>query len=374
MVKVVVVKADSYNEQVVYQAIQELLEELGGIKQFIKPGDKVLIKPNMLEGLPPQKAVTTHPEVIRALIREVKKVGAIPFVGDSPGISSTLKAAEKCGILVICQEEEVELVSFSEKMDVIFPEGRTVKKFALASIYGQVDKVISVAKMKTHSFMGITGGIKNLFGLIVGKDKAQFHLRMKKRSHFAGMLVDLAQVVSPVLYIIDGIVGMEGNGPRNGIVKQAGLLLGGSNGFAVDLIMAEIMGYKSESMPVASRALSLGLSPKLQDIEVIGNGCKTRLQFISPRNLESLDQRLPMPVVDFFQNQLTAKPMITRECIACGRCAAHCPPKAIKMNDDKAVIDYKKCIRCYCCQELCPANAVELKKGLLLRIFRKGNH
>ena len=373
MNKVVVIKADSYEEKVVELAVKELLKELGGIAEFVKPNDKVLIKPNMLEGLPPEKAVTTHPEVIRALIREVKKAGAIPIVGDSPGISSTLKVAEKCGILGVCQQEGVEVVSFTEKIDVVFPEGRTVKKFALASILGEVDKVISVAKMKTHSFMVITGGVKNLFGLIVGKDKAQFHLRMKKRSHFADMLVDLAQVVKPVLYLVDGIVGMEGNGPRNGIVKHAGLLLGGKNGFAVDIAMAEIMGYKGESMPVAARALSLGLSPKLQDIQLTGNACHTRLQFINPRNLESLDQRLPVPLVDFFQNQLTAKPIINRDCIACGRCKDHCPPEAIHINDHKAVIDYKKCIRCYCCQELCPANAVELQRGFLLKILRKGN-
>lgn len=374
MTKVAVVKADTYDEKVVELAMKELLDELGGISEFVKPGDRVLVKPNMLEGVDKDLSVTTHPEVIRALIRQVKKAGAIPIVGDSPGISSTLKAAEKCGILAVCQEEGVEVVSFTEKMDVVFSEGRTMKKFALTSVLGQVDKVISVAKMKTHSFMVITGGIKNLFGLIVGKDKAQFHLRMKKRSHFAGMLVDLSQVAKPVLYLVDGIVGMEGNGPRNGIVKHAGLLLGGRNGFAVDLVMAEVMGFKGETLPVAARALSLGLSPKLQDIEIRGSGRDVRLQFLSPRNIESLDQRLPMPMVDFFQNQLTAKPIINQNCIACGRCAEHCPPKAIHIADHKAVIDYKKCIRCYCCQELCPADAVELKRGLLLKIFGKSNH
>lgn len=374
MTNVVAVKASCYNEHAVEEAMQELLGELGGIEEFVKPGDRVLIKPNMLEGMPPEKAVTTHPEVIRALIRQVKKAGAIPIVGDSPGISSTLKAAEKCGILAVCQEEEAELVSFTDKMDVVFPEGSTMKKFTLTSTLGQVDKVISVAKMKTHSFMVITGGIKNLFGLIVGKDKAQLHLRMKKRNHFAGMLVDLSLAVKPVLYLVDGIVGMEGNGPRNGIVKHAGLLLGGKSGFAVDLVMAEIMGFKGETLPVAARALSLGLSPKLQDIEIRGSGRDVRLQFLSPRNIESLDQRLPMPMVDFFQNQLTAKPIINQNCIACGRCAEHCPPQAIHIGDHKAVIDYKKCIRCYCCQELCPADAVELKSGLLLKIFGKSNH
>lgn len=370
MVKVVVARADSYDQQVVELAIKEVLNELGGISQFIKPGDKVLIKPNILEGVKKELSVTTHPEVVRTVIRQVKKAGATPLVGDSPGVGSTLKAAEKCGILEVCQQEGVELVSFTDKIDVFFPEGTTLKKFVLAAAYSQVDQVISLAKMKTHSFMGITGGVKNLFGLFVGTDKAQFHLRMKKRSDFAGMLVDLAQVVKPVLYLIDGIVGMEGHGPRNGIPKHAGVMLGGTNGFAVDMIMTEIMGFKGESMPVAARALALGLCPSVNQIHVMGSGKDVRLQFAGPRNLESLDKWLPLPIIDFFQNQLTTKPKIAAHCIACGRCAEHCPPKAIQIIDHKAVIDYKACIRCYCCQELCPADAVELKDSILLKAIR----
>lgn len=374
MAKVAAIKAETYDKQVVELAMQTLLDELGGISEFIKPGDKVLIKPNMLEGLPPDKAVTTHPEIVRAMIKQVKGAGGIPLVGDSPGVSSTLKVAEKCGILRVCQQEEVELMPFIDKVEVPFAQGTTVKKFVLAKAYSQVDKVISLAKMKTHSFMGVTGGVKNLFGLMVGTDKAQFHLRMKKRSDFAGMLVDLAQVVNPVLYIVDGIVGMEGHGPRNGKSKQANILLGGTNGFAVDLVMAEVMGYKGETMPVAAKALSLDLSPRMKDIEIVGSGRNIRLKFAKPRNLESLDNKLPALVVEFFQNQLTAKPVIADHCIACGRCAAHCPPEAIRMMANKAVIDYKKCIRCYCCQELCPADAVKLQNGLLLKMLKRGNN
>lgn len=370
MVKVAAIKADTYDEQVIASAMKELLDELGGIAEFIKPGDKVLIKPNMLDAVKKELAVTTHPEIVRAMIRQVKGAGGVPLVGDSPGVSSTVKAAEKCGILQVCQQENAELIPFAERVEVPFAEGSTMKNFILAKVYSQVDKVISLAKMKTHSFMGVTGGVKNLFGLMVGTDKAQFHLRMKKRSDFAAMLVDLAQVVKPVLYIVDGIVGMEGHGPRNGNPKQANILLGGTNGFAVDLVMAEVMGYKGENMPITATALSLGLSPRMKEIEIVGSGKDMRYQFASPRNLESMDNRLPKPVVDFFQNQLTAKPVVADHCIRCGRCAAHCPPKAIRMMANKAAIDYKKCIRCYCCQELCPENAVELHNGFLLQVIR----
>ncbi|MBC8015702.1 MAG: DUF362 domain-containing protein, partial [Sporomusaceae bacterium] len=125
MVKVAVVKADSYDKHVVELALKELLDELGGIAKFIKPNTKVLIKPNMLEGVKKELSITTHPEVVRAVIRQVKKAGATPLVGDSPGVGSTLKAAEKCGILEVCQQEGVELISFTDKIEVLFPEGMT---------------------------------------------------------------------------------------------------------------------------------------------------------------------------------------------------------------------------------------------------------
>lgn len=225
--KVAVVKAKDYSYQEVERGLSEALMLIGGLAERVNSGDRVLIKPNMLEGLAPEKAVTTNPEVIRAVIREVKQMGATAVVGDSPGSMSTLKAAEKCGILAVCREEGVELCSFTTAVEIPHPSGLTIKKFLLAQPLTEVDKVISVAKMKTHTFMGITGATKNMFGFIVGMQKAQFHLRMQARREFAAMLIDLAKLVNPVLSIVDGIVGMEGNGPRNGRPVKAGVILAG---------------------------------------------------------------------------------------------------------------------------------------------------
>ncbi len=371
MTKVAAVKASCYDKQVVGQAMQELLNELGGISEFIKHGETVLIKPNMLEGVKKELSVTTHPEVVRSVIRQVKNVGAIPLVGDSPGVGSTVKAAEKCGTLKVCQEEQAELLPFKDVVQIPFPQGRTVKKFTVAKALTEADKVISLAKMKTHSFMGITGAVKNLFGFIVGTDKAQFHLRMKKRDDFACMLVDLVELVRPVLYIVDGIVGMDGNGPRNGTPYQAGVLLAGTDGFAVDAVMAEMMGFQAEKLPIACYAGTLGLCPAFADIELIGSGKDLRFNFKEPHSYESLDSRLPGRLVDFCRQQFTAKPYVAANCIGCGRCAAHCPPAAISMIKEKAVINHDKCIRCYCCQELCPENAVYLKDGMLLKLMKQ---
>lgn len=368
--KVAAVKVDTYNYAEVEQGLDEVLNLLGGLSSWVKAGDRVLIKPNMLEGVPPEKAVTTHPELIRALIRKVKSLGAVPVVGDSPGVVSTVKAAEQCGILSVCREEGVELVSFDSAVEVAYPEGLLIKKFMLAKPLMEVNKVISFAKMKTHTFMGVTGATKNLFGFIVGMQKAQFHLRLQKRQEFASMLVDLAGTVKPALTLIDGIVGMEGNGPRNGKPIHAGVLLAGENCFAIDVVMAEMMGFNPEELPLSSLALKAGLTPPLAGIDLVGNARDIRLQFVGPRSLKSLEDRVPKWAARLGRDQLTAQTKIAENCIGCGRCVAHCPPKAMRVSGGKVKIDYDSCIRCYCCQELCPEDAVQLHEGFLLRLMR----
>jgi len=369
--KVIAAKVESYAASEVERGIQEVLAELGGLDRFVSAGDTVLLKPNMLEGMPPEKGVTTHPEVLRAMIRAVKAVGATPVVGDSPGATSTVKAAEKCGIATVCQEEGADLVPFEGAVEIAHPAGLSLRKFSLAQPLTQVDKVISLAKMKTHTFMGLTGATKNLFGLIVGLQKAQFHLRMQARRDFAGMLIDLANLVQPVLSIVDGVEGMEGNGPRNGRLFHGGLLLAGTNCFAVDVVMAEVMGFQPQELPVTALALAQGLTPPLAEVAVCGSAATVRLQCAPPDSMKSLEDRLPKWAVAFGRRHLTARPLITDDCIGCGRCAAHCPPKAMELQQGKVHIDYSRCIRCYCCQELCPANAVMVYEGATLRLLKR---
>ena len=368
---VAAVGVKSYQREEVETGLTEALALIGGIAAVVQPGDKVLIKPNMLEALPPDKAVTTHPEVVRAVIREVKKAGGLPTVGDSPAMGNTVKTAQQTGIMEVCRSEGVPLALFQEVAEFPFAAGRTVKKFTLAKELSEADKVISLAKMKTHSFTGVTGGIKNLFGFVVGTEKAQFHLRMQRRSDFAAMLLDLAAVVKPVLCIVDGITAMEGAGPRNGKPIHGGVIIAGQNGFAVDMVMTDMMGFDPESLPVAVKALNAGLVPPFTSVEVCGSARSLKMRFKAPRNLEALEDRIPKWAASFGQRQLTAKPVIQELCTGCGRCADHCPPKAMTMGDGKMAIDNAACIRCYCCQEVCPHDAVSLEDGLLLKTVKR---
>ncbi|MDF2570673.1 MAG: hypothetical protein K0R55_2277 [Sporomusa sp.] len=371
MTKVAAVKVSNYNSQDLEQGLQEALALIGGLSAIIQAGDKVLIKPNMLEALSPNKAVTTHPEVVRAVIKQVKVAGGIVFVGDSPALGNTMKAAAKTGIAKVCQQEQVEIVPFEKSVVVHHPKGRFIKKFELAQELQQVDKVISLAKMKTHSLMGITGGVKNLFGFIVGPYKAQFHLRMQKQRDFAAMLADLNQAIKPVLYVIDGIIGMEGNGPRNGTPIKTGVIITGTNGFAVDMVMSKIMGFNAEKLPVAAWALNEQLVSPLSEIDILGSAKETVVPYAAPRNLVALEAAIPSWIANLGQNQLTAKPIINYKCVGCGRCAKHCPPKTIILVNGRAKIEPKKCIRCYCCQELCPYDAVDLEEGTLLKLVNR---
>lgn len=369
--KVAAVKVDGYTGREIEQGIDEALALIGGLAGFVNPGDKVLLKPNMLEGLPPERAVTTNPEIVRAMIRQVKRIGAVPVVGDSPGTAGTVKTAERCGILAVCRQEGAELLPFDDTAELAYPGGRMIKKFTLARRLLEVDKVISLAKMKTHTFMGITGAAKNMFGFIVGVQKAQFHLRMQARREFAGMLIDLAGLVKPVLSVVDGVVGMEGNGPRNGRPYKAGVLLAGANCFAVDIVMATMMGFNPERLPLAALSLERGLTPPLAGIDLVGNAADLRFKFVEPRSMLSLTDRMPKWAARLGRSQLTARPAIGDACVGCGRCAEHCPPQAMTVVGGKVHIDYGKCIRCYCCQELCPANAVRLEEGRLLKLARR---
>ena len=369
--RVAAVKIDDYQARSVETGLTMALNELGGLERFILPGDKVLIKPNMLEPVAAECAVTTHPEVVRAMIRQVHRCNAIPWVGDSPGVFSTIKVAEKCGILNVCREEKAGLVSFDQSCEYSFAEGKIVKKFQLTPILKQVDKVISLAKMKTHTFMGMTGATKNLFGCIVGVQKAQFHLRTRQRREFADMLIDLALLVKPVLSVVDGVVGMEGNGPRNGKPFHSGLLLAGDNCFAVDEVMAKIMGLEASSLPVLMAARMRGLSADPSTIEIVGDGREVQHHFIAPRSMQSLEDRVPAWIAHWATRHLTARPKIEKECIRCGRCVEHCPPGAMQLIHGQVMIDMTKCIRCYCCQELCPADAVSLERGFWLEFAGK---
>ncbi|HLO25930.1 MAG TPA: DUF362 domain-containing protein, partial [Geobacteraceae bacterium] len=238
---VAITKAESYDRVTVKTAMLLLLAPLGGMKAFVRPGERVLLKPNMLYAKAPEFAVTTHPEVLRAAIELVQEAGGIPLVGDSPGFGDFRKVAGKSGMLRVTEETGAEPVEFSEALEV--PASGLFKRFELARPYLEADRVINLPKLKTHEMMTMTCGVKNLFGAVVGHAKAGWHMKAgTDREMFARMLLEIYLLRPPDLTIVDAVSAMEGNGPGSGDPRDVGLLLAGINPVAVDVIAAEIAG------------------------------------------------------------------------------------------------------------------------------------
>jgi len=242
--KVAIGKCSTYKTDEVYSIVKKNIDLLGGISAFIKSGEKILVKPNLLSASSPDAAVTTHPSVVRAVIRVLKEAGAYPFVGDSPGIGSAAKVAAKCGVLDVCKEEDVPLIELRQSVEVENPGGKTFKRLEIAKEALDVDGIINLPKLKTHTQMFMTLGVKNMFGCVVGKRKPQWHLAASSdREYFARMLVDLYRFFKPRLTILDGIVALEGEGPgKSGRPRGLGVILASQDAIALDRVVLEIVG------------------------------------------------------------------------------------------------------------------------------------
>jgi uncharacterized protein (DUF362 family)/ferredoxin len=371
MNKVAIEKVASYDPELVETGLKNLLAPFGGIKAFVRPGERVLLKPNMLSAKPPEAAVTTHPAVLKAVIRLVQGAGAVALVGDSPGFGSLRAVARRSGMLAAIEECGAELVEFSEVQEVI--SGGIFKRFEVAAPYLDADRVINLPKLKTHEMMTLTCGVKNLFGILVGAAKPAWHLQAGfDRELFARVLLELYQIRPPDLTIVDAITAMEGDGPSSGDPRHLGLLLAGVNPVAVDLIAGEIVGIPKKLLFVERQAKTLGLPGSDREQIEISGADPAELHILPFRlpPLSDVEFGLPRFIKDRLRKHLTTRPVqIPDRCLLCGICVKGCPPGVIRIEGKNLRFDYDRCIRCFCCRELCPEAALDLHKGILLRMF-----
>lgn len=371
MENICLVHVNKYDYELVWRSIISLLEPLGGMAAFISPGDKVLLKPNMLAGKAPELAVTTHPIIVQVVAELVRQAGGVVRVGDSPGIGSFRKVAEKCGIMAAAEAGGAELVEFRERVEM--SASGLFRRISVAREYWEADKVINLPKLKTHEMMTMTCAVKNLFGAVVGTEKAGWHLKAgESREQFARLLLEIYLLKKPTLNIVDAIVAMEGNGPGSGDPVKLGVLLAGENPVAVDLIAGMIAGIPSDLLHVEREALRMGLSgARLEDIELHGAVLSELVgnRFKLPDGLD-VQFGLPRFLARALKRQLTSYPMAEKDrCVLCGICRDACPPAAITVKNSALSVDNTRCIRCWCCRELCPHDAMALHRGLLLRFL-----
>lgn len=373
MFTVSLAKAPNYDRRRIKDALHLLLAPLGGMSAFVRPGERVLLKPNMLSAKAPEKAVTTHPEVLRGVIELVREAGGTALVGDSPGIGGTRKVAEKSGMLAVIEESGAELVEFTESVEVAGTG--LFKRLELARPYLTADRVINLPKLKTHEMMTMTCAVKNLFGAVVGHEKAAWHLKAgADRELFARMLLEIYLLRKPDLTIVDAVTAMEGDGPGSGDPVRVGLLLAGANAVAVDVIAAELAGIPKKLLYLERAALKLGIDgAERSSIATAGvpleeaRGAPLRLPHIS-----DVQFGLPPFLKNRLRHYLTSRPCaIPEKCRLCGICVEACPPRAMEIRDGRLLFDYHRCIRCFCCRELCPDGALDVREGALLRIISK---
>ncbi|GFO62845.1 DUF362 domain-containing protein [Geomonas paludis] len=373
MYHVALERVSDYGRETMREGVARLLEPLGGMERYVKPGERVLIKPNLLSAKPAEAAVTTHPELLRAVILEVQKAGGVPLVGDSPGVGSGRRVAERSGMMAVIEETGAEFVPFTEAVPVA--ASGTFKEFELARPYLEADRLINLPKLKTHEMMTMTCCVKNLFGAVVGTAKAAWHLKAgADKELFADMLLELYRLREPDLNIVDAVVAMEGNGPGSGDPCQVGVLLAGDNAVAVDHVAARVAGIPRQLLYLESAARRMGLPGSAPDeITVLGPDPDRVLERpLRLPHLSDVQFGLPGFLKNRLRNQFTSRPEVAPDkCELCSVCVKACPPAAIRVQGGRLRFDYQRCIRCFCCRELCPHAALTLRDGWLLWLMKK---
>ncbi|MBQ2817035.1 MAG: DUF362 domain-containing protein [Clostridia bacterium] len=361
---------DNYESENVAKALDKALLALGGIEKYIKPGMKVLIKPNLLMPASPDKCTTTHPEITRAAIKAVKRAGAEPFLGECPGGTMTpayLKATYRaCGLYKVAEEEGCRIRFDFDEITLDKKDAVLEKRPKAASFLLEADAVISLCKLKTHGYMAYTGAVKNMFGIVPGIIKAQYHLKYQDVSDFAELLVDLYDVKKPVLGIMDAIYGMEGDGPSGGKPRKVGAVIVSDNCMELDYAASSMIGLDPMEVLTIKKGAQRGFfDPKNVIVDADWDTPICIKDFAKPSHM----QRSMFPLIGntrigrfierkFLRSYPKFDPSI---CVKCGICMNNCPPQALTMGEKAPKLDKNKCISCFCCHELCPKEAITIK-------------
>jgi uncharacterized Fe-S center protein len=247
------------------------------------------------------------------------------------------------------------------------------KRLTLIKPMMDCDKIITLSKLKTHGMAMYTGAVKIMFGAIPGVLKAEYHYKMPDLKDFTNMLVDICTLTKPVLSIIDGVVGMEGEGPTGGSPVPSGVIMASENPYELDVAGAYVMGIKPIDVPTIKRCSERGLiTGDIKDVEIVGDDIKGFIKHYEVPDIRTINfsGKVPKFVEKFLNKNVLPRPVFSPEiCIGCSSCKNSCPPGAIVMVGGKPKVDLHKCIRCFCCQELCPHKAVEIKRPWILRRF-----
>ena len=374
--KVVLLPCREYDEEKIHMLLKQGLDFLGGVETLIPKDAKILLKPNLLKKAEVEKAVITHPVVVGAFAGILRENGYENIVlADSCGHGTTQAVIRGTGMDTYLEKYHIPAVDYSEGVKTAYPQGVQAKEFILPKELLEQDCVISLSKMKTHALERITGAVKNSYGFVYGFHKAKGHTQYPSADSFARMLIDLNKCVAPKLYVMDGIVAMEGNGPGSGDPVPMNVLLISTDPVALDSVFSRLVYLKPEMVPTNYHGEKMGLGTwKEEEITLLTPDGEISMaeavkKYGNPDfNVDRTEVRKNIwtrmaGALNIFQK----KPYIEADkCVRCGICVQSCPvpEKAVdfrKGKDKPPVYDYKKCIRCFCCQEMCPKKAIKVK-------------
>lgn len=363
------IRCSSYDKAAT--AVPALLDNAGFRADSFR-GRSVLIKPNMLSDREPERATTTHPEIVRPIIRLLKNAGAVPAVADSPASATKLeKVWDKTGFRTLCREEDVELINAEKAGSVRFKFEGT--EYSIAKPFLEASALINVPKLKTHVLTSITAGVKNLYGTIPGFQKAQLHKRFPKVNSFCRLLADIHSNCTPEFNVLDAVIGMDGEGPGGGDNYSFGFIAASGSAVAMDFAVTKLLNISPLAVPYLPMLCAPLSAAEYMD-SIIFCGDLKRTDVFKINKPSTLGARLiPAWLVKIIDPLIWIRPAFRENCIKCGKCIEACPAKALAFNENRKVtLSPELCIGCCCCHEVCPVSAVQMTQSPLLNFIRKG--
>lgn len=335
----------------------------------------MLIKPNLLQPAPPERHITTHPQVVLAVAALLREQGCRVVIADSPGMppyneASLCRLYRSVGLEEGAREMGAVLNLDTAYATVPAPHSRLIKRFSVIKPALEADCIVVVSKAKTHALTGMTGAAKNIFGLVPGLEKSAFHARLPDIDDFSRMIIDLNQLLKPQLQIMDAVVALEGAGPSSGTPRRIGALLASPDYSAMDVVVSRLMSFDPSQVSTIRAAVERGLIEKdYSDVMTLGDGLDVEelavRDFRKPAagkgNVRGGLRSIFNPLV---KNYSLRPQVVDGRCTGCGTCDQVCPGRAVRVSGGRARINYRRCIRCYCCLEMCPANALDLERSL----------
>ncbi|MBN2208507.1 MAG: DUF362 domain-containing protein [Candidatus Coatesbacteria bacterium] len=369
-----IVRCESYKLEALGPAIAEACKLIACEDLETYVGKRVLLKVNLLNGANPDASANTHIEFSRGVIRYLKSRGLTPVVSDSSGpFEDTMGCFARSGYAAMCKEEGTSILPLSQNgyVRIEIPDGRQIRSVLASRLFLDADLVISLPKVKTHVQTVFTGGVKNFFAVLPLAERRRFH-RLSKYEAFSESIVDLYSAVGRGIALMDGIVGMQGNGPSSGSPKELGLVLASRNAANLDVVACSVIGLSRNRVHTVKDTIERGMAAPIENIEVLGPApSEVARRFDIPVRLllraNPIIEKLTDIVLGLHASALEVK---TAKCTACGHCRDICPVGAIVI-DKHCRIDYSECIKCYCCFEVCPYGAIQRKQPFGGRILRR---